>query len=182
MGPVNGAVNWRANWRANWGVKICFLTKIAADFRMSRSAYGFTKGNVLNFFIENWMLFALALASGTLLLIPVFQGALQSGLSPAVVVQLMNKERGVVVDVRTLAEYQAERIASAVHVELSELEAKLPQVLKNKSQALILVCESGMRSIKAQQVAQKLGYEQAHSLSGGMKAWKEATLPTQTQS
>ena len=28
----------------------------------------------------------------------------------------------------------------------------------------------------------KLGYEQAHSLSGGMKAWKEATLPTQTQS
>jgi hypothetical protein len=164
------------------GYQKVFRTKVGIDFRMPGSAYCFFKGNVLNFFTENWMLFALALASGAMLLIPVFQGAMQSGLSPALVVQLMNKERGVVVDVRTLAEYQAERIAGAVHVELAELEAKLPQIHKNKSQALILVCESGMRSIKGMQVAKKLGYEQAHSLSGGMKAWKEATLPTQTQS
>jgi rhodanese-related sulfurtransferase len=142
----------------------------------------FIKGNVLNFITENWMLFALALVSGSMLLIPIFQGALQPGLTPSLVVQLMNKERAVVVDVRTLAEHQAERIAGAVHIELSELEAKLPQVHKNKAQALVLVCESGMRSIKGMQVAKKLGYEQAHSLSGGMKAWKEATLPTQTQS
>ena len=84
--------------------------------------------------------------------------------------------------VRTMVEYQAERIAGSVHVDLSELEAKFPQVHKNKAQPLVLVCESGMRSVKGLQVAQKLGYEQAHSLSGGMKAWKEATLPTQTQS
>ena len=142
----------------------------------------FIKGNVLNFITENWMLFALALVSGSMLLVPVLQGSMQSGLTPSLVVQLMNKERAVVIDVRTMVEYQAERIAGSVHVDLSELEAKLPQVHKNKAHPLVLVCESGMRSVKGLQVAQKLGYEQAHSLSGGMKAWKEATLPTQTQS
>jgi rhodanese-related sulfurtransferase len=136
----------------------------------------------LNFITENWMLFALALVSGTLLLVPVLQGAMQSGLTPSMVVQLMNKERALVVDVRSEAEFQAERIAGAVHIELSQLQDTLPQVHKNKSQPLVLVCESGMRSVKGAQVAQKLGYEQAHSLSGGMKAWKEATLPTQTSS
>jgi rhodanese-related sulfurtransferase len=50
-------------------------------------------------------------------------------------------------------------------------------VAKNKSQPLILVCASGLRSKRAVAVAKKLGYEQAHSLTGGLKAWKEANLP-----
>jgi rhodanese-related sulfurtransferase len=42
---------------------------------------------------------------------------------------------------------------------------------------LIMVCDSGVRSKRAQAVAQKLGYEKVHSLQGGLKAWKEANLP-----
>ena len=62
---------------------------------------------------------------------------------------------------------------------LDQLEQQLAGVAKNKSQPLILVCASGLRSKRAVAVAKKLGYEQAHSLTGGLKAWKEANLPVE---
>jgi rhodanese-related sulfurtransferase len=65
-------------------------------------------------------------------------------------------------------------------VPLAQLEAQLPQVAKNKSAPLILVCQSGVRSARATAVARKLGYENAQSLSGGMKAWQAASLPVLT--
>jgi rhodanese-related sulfurtransferase len=81
------------------------------------------------------------------------------------------------VDVCGADEFAAGHVAGAKNVPLSELEAKLPGVVKNKALPLILVCASGMRSSRAVAIAKKLGYEQAQSLSGGLKAWKAANLP-----
>jgi rhodanese-related sulfurtransferase len=39
------------------------------------------------------------------------------------------------------------------------------------------VCQTGARSGRAVAAAKKLGYEQAQSLAGGLKAWKTASLP-----
>jgi rhodanese-related sulfurtransferase len=44
---------------------------------------------------------------------------------------------------------------------------------------LILVCASGARSSRAVATAKKLGYENVHSLSGGMGAWRSASLPVE---
>ena len=66
---------------------------------------------------------------------------------------------------------------AARHLPLAELEARLPEVAKNKALPLVLVCASGMRSSRAVSVARKLGYEKVFSLRGGMNAWKEANLP-----
>jgi hypothetical protein len=65
----------------------------------------FYRGSVLKFIIDNWMLIAVALVSGLLLVTPVLQGAMDSGLSSTLVVQMMNKERACLVDVRSLPEY-----------------------------------------------------------------------------
>ena len=62
---------------------------------------------------------------------------------------------------------------------LDELDARLSSVVKNKALPVVLVCASGMRSRRAVAVAKKLGYEQAQSLAGGLKAWKEANLPVE---
>jgi rhodanese-related sulfurtransferase len=51
--------------------------------------------------------------------------------------------------------------------------------VKNKTLPLVLVCQSGARSGKAVEVAKKLGYAQAQSLQGGLKAWKAANLPVE---
>jgi rhodanese-related sulfurtransferase len=133
----------------------------------------------VKFIIDNWMLISLALITGGMLLWPVLQGAATAGLSPASAVQLMNREKAVVIDVCEPGEFAAGHVVGSRNIPLSQLEAKLGGTVKNKSLPLILVCQSGMRSGKAVAIAQKLGYEQAQSLAGGLSAWKSANLPVE---
>ncbi|OYT92621.1 MAG: sulfurtransferase [Burkholderiales bacterium PBB3] len=131
----------------------------------------------MKFILDNWHLIAIALASGGLLLWPVLQGAVASGLEPSAAVQLINRQKAVVVDVCEAVEFAAGHIVGAKNIPLGELEGRLATVVKNKSLPLILVCQSGARSGRAVAVAKKLGYEQAQSLGGGLAAWKAANLP-----
>lgn len=124
------------------------------------------------------MLISIAVASGSMLLLPAITGGMAAGdLTASSAVQLMNREKAVVVDVCEMAEFAAGHIVGAKNIPLGDLEAKLPGAVKNKTLPLILVCASGMRSGRAVAIAKKLGYEQAQSLGGGLKAWKEANLP-----
>ena len=131
----------------------------------------------MDFVLANWMLIAVALVSGGMLLMPMLTGGGGAGLTPAAAVQLINREKAVVIDVCEPAEYQAGHVGGARSIPLGELEAKLPGVVKNKATPLVLVCASGMRSGRAVAIAKKLGYENAQSLSGGLKSWREASLP-----
>ncbi|MEN9329551.1 MAG: hypothetical protein RLZZ484_739 [Pseudomonadota bacterium] len=133
----------------------------------------------MKFILDNWMLISVALASGFMLFLPVMQGAATAGLSPQQAVQMINREKAQVIDVCSAEEFAAGHLIGARHVPLDQLEQQLAGVAKNKSQPLILVCASGMRSKRAVAVAKKLGYEQAHSLTGGLKGWKEANLPVE---
>lgn len=133
----------------------------------------------MKFILDNWMLIAIAVASGSMLLLPVIQGAAMAGLDPAGAVQLINREKAVVVDVCEPNEFAAGHVGGAKNLPLGELEAKLAGVVKNKSVPLILVCQSGARSGRAVAIAKKLGYEQAQSLGGGLAAWKAASLPVE---
>ena len=131
----------------------------------------------MKFIVDNWMLLLVALSSGAMLLWPALQGATQSGLTPAGAVQLINRERAVVVDVCEAEEFAAGHVGGAKNIPLNQLEEKLPATVKNKGLPLILVCQSGARSGRALAIAKKLGYEQAQSIGGGLGAWKTANLP-----
>lgn len=133
----------------------------------------------MNFFLENWTLFLLATTSGAMLLWPVLGKGAQGGLSPNEAVMLMNREKAVVVDVCEPAEYTAGHVAGSKNIPVAQLESQLGAAVKNKATPLILVCASGMRSSRAVSIATKLGFEKAHSLSGGMGAWRQAGLPVQ---
>jgi len=133
----------------------------------------------VKFFIDNWMLIAIALSSGGLLLWPVFQGATAVGIDSGKAIQLINREKANVVDVSDAAEFAAGHIVGSKNLPLADLEAKLAGAVKNKNLPLVLVCQSGARSAKAVNIAKKLGYEQAQSMQGGLKAWKLANLPVE---
>ena len=133
----------------------------------------------MQFFIDNWMLISVAFVSGAMLLWPVVQGATSGGLSAASAVQLINRERAVVVDVCEAEEFAAGHVGGAKNVPLGQLERRLPEVVKNKTVPLILVCARGARANRALGVAKKLGYDKAQVLGGGMKAWKDANLPVE---
>jgi rhodanese-related sulfurtransferase len=68
-------------------------------------------------------------------------------------------------------------LIGARHVPLDRLQDDLAKTVPDKKRPLILVCHSGMRSQKALVIAKAQGYEQAHSLGGGLKIWQEANLP-----
>lgn len=135
--------------------------------------------NGVKFLIDNWTLVLLALTSGGMLLWPVLGKGAQGGLSPNEAVMLMNREKAVVVDVCEPQEYAAGHVNGAKNIPLSQLESQLASAIKNKTNPLILVCASGVRSSRAVAIANKLGFEKAHSLAGGMGAWRQAGLPIQ---
>ena len=131
----------------------------------------------MKFLIDNWMLISIAIASGGMLLWPLIAGGMNAGaLNASGAVQLINREKAVVIDVCEPAEFAAGHVGGAKNVPLGELEAKLSSVVKNKALPLILVCASGARSGRAVAIVEKLGYEQAQSVGGGLTAWKDANL------
>jgi len=133
----------------------------------------------VNFVVDNWMLMLVALSSGAMLFWPALRGATGAGLTPAAAVQLINREKAVVIDVCEAQEFAAGHVGGAKHIPLNQLEQKLPGLVKNKALPLILVCQSGARSGRAVAIARKLGYTQVQSLGGGIGAWKTASLPVE---
>ena len=133
----------------------------------------------MKFFVDNWMLILIALSSGGMLLWPMVQGAKGGALTVQGAVQLINRERGVMVDVRDAAEFAAGHPTGARNVPLDQLDDKLPAAVKNKGVPLLLICGTGARAQRAVAKAKKLGYEQAQAVAGGLKSWKEANLPVE---
>jgi rhodanese-related sulfurtransferase len=131
----------------------------------------------VKFFIDNWMLIALAMFSGALLLAPIIQGAVATGLGANEAVQLMNREKAVVIDICEPSEFSAGHVVGAKNIPIGDLQVKLGSAVKNKKLPIILVCQSGARSGRAVATAKGLGFEQVHSLGGGLMAWKAANLP-----
>lgn len=133
----------------------------------------------MNFIIDNWYLILLALVSAAMLLLPLAKGGAGGSLTAANAVQLINREKAVVIDVCEPEEYAAGHVKGARNVPLGELQERLPGMVKNKALPVVLVCAKGARAARAEGVAKKLGYARAQALAGGMKAWREANLPVE---
>ena len=133
----------------------------------------------MNFLLQNWYLIAVALVSGGLLLWPLLvSGAQGSALSPAEAVQLVNREKGVLIDVSEPEEFAKGHVVGARNIPFGQLEGhkSLPS---NKALPLVLVCPTGARAGRAAGILRKLGYEKAQAMAGGLKAWREANLPVE---
>jgi rhodanese-related sulfurtransferase len=133
----------------------------------------------VKFFVDNWYLIVMALVSGGLLLWPrIRAGGGAGAVSTAEAVQLINRERAVLIDVSEPAEYAAGHPGGAKNVPLGGLETSndLP---KNKALPLVVVCATGSRASRAVGILHKLGFANARPLAGGLKAWREANLPVE---
>lgn len=133
---------------------------------------------MLDFLIANWYWALLLVVSGVLLAFPeLFGGAGTQGLNLNEAILKINREKAVLIDIREPAERTTETIAQAKYLSLDELEEKIPKLVKNKTLPVLFICHSGVRSVRAAKQARKLGYENSHSVSGGILAWKKANMP-----
>ncbi|MDR5819055.1 MULTISPECIES: rhodanese-like domain-containing protein [unclassified Caballeronia] len=137
----------------------------------------------MKFFTEyqNIALIVIALVSGALLLWPAIMRRGRGGISAAEATTLINRRNAVVVDLRPAAEFANGHLPSARNLEVSELQAKIGQIAKNKSNPVVLVCQTGQQSQRASRSVSEAGYAEVHVLEGGVDAWQKAGMPVVKQ-
>jgi molybdopterin/thiamine biosynthesis adenylyltransferase len=80
----------------------------------------------------------------------------------------------VVVDVREQHEFEESHLPGAKHVPRGYLESRIEGAAPDKSERVIVYCQSGQRSaLAADTLQQQLGYENVESMEGGITLWKD---------
>ena len=90
----------------------------------------------------------------------------------------------LVVDIREPNEYREGAIAGAIHVPrgMIDLLADHEYIerdvrLQDRSRPILLYCRSGLRSVLAADVLQRMGFTDVVSMAGGITDWKLVKLP-----
>jgi len=131
-------------------------------------------------FISNHYLLSLALVVVTYLLI---QDLVEStfnkyeGLSPLLAVTKMNSDSTTIVDVRDPHEFIKGHIEDAINIPLGKFSDKLDTLAKHKNSPIIVVCQTGTRSVPACKTLTKSEFEHVFNITGGMQAWEDNKLP-----
>jgi rhodanese-related sulfurtransferase len=141
----------------------------------------------VKFFVDNWILLLVAFVSGAMLVWPMVRrgGAGATSVGTGEAVRLINREKGVLIDVSEPAEFAAGHAAGARHIPLAQLEGKEgkdgkglhKELPANKAWPLLVMCPNGGRAARAAAALRKAGHERAVAVSGGTNAWREAQLP-----
>jgi rhodanese-related sulfurtransferase len=88
--------------------------------------------------------------------------------------QLSGGTAPLLIDVRSPAEWERERIDGALNLPLSQLTARLGEVPLD--QPLLTYCASGYRSAIAASVLKRAGFAEVSDLVGGTAAWQARSL------
>ncbi|MBS1185436.1 MAG: rhodanese-like protein [Proteobacteria bacterium] len=132
----------------------------------------------MQFLQENWMLVALAVVSGAMLVWNFIGGSL-SGVEQADTLKAtrLYNDDALVLDVREDKEYAAGHIPKAKHIPLGQLAGRLQEIEKFKGKPILVTCRSGHRSARACGMLKKAGFETVYNQAGGILAWERASLP-----
>lgn len=83
--------------------------------------------------------------------------------------KMFNDKNVQFIDVRTPQEYQANHRKPFKNIPLSQLAQQINKIDENKE--VVVICQSGMRSMKAAKILKKQGFENVTNVKGGMSAW-----------
>ncbi|MEQ1620778.1 MAG: rhodanese-like domain-containing protein [Methylococcales bacterium] len=98
-------------------------------------------------------------------------------ISPKQAAAEFSEKKAIIVDVREDNEWQEQHIPGAIHIPLGQLKARLSELEAYKNSEIITQCRSGGRSAKAVDQLKTAGFNNVHSLEGGIQAWEKEGLP-----
>ncbi len=98
-------------------------------------------------------------------------------VGPQQATELINREDGVVLDVRSMADFNKGHIIRAINIPISGLQNQLGQLEKYKKKPIIVACRSGAQSSLACKQLQRNGFERVYNLKGGILGWQSKNLP-----
>ena len=129
-----------------------------------------------DFLLANWLWVALAMASA-LGLSWSFARSAAVALEPSRAVQVIEREGGVFLDIRSAAEFSRGHIVRAVNLPAEEIPKRAKEIGRYKEKPVVVVCQQGIRAKHAVRKLVELGFQKPATLAGGMNAWRDAQLP-----
>ena len=131
----------------------------------------------MNFILDNLLLVGIVVMSGVALLLPALMPRGKRA-SATEVVQIINRGKNVLLDVRTAEEFAAGHLRDAKNIPLADFDKRLGELEKSKGKSIVVVCQTGARADKAVRLLQAAGFDDVVALEGGLAAWQAASLPT----
>lgn len=131
----------------------------------------------MKFILDNIWAVSFAAATGLALLIPALMPRGKRA-SPLEVVQMINRGKTVLVDVRTAEEFAGGHLRDAKNIPLADFATRIGELDKSKGKNIVVVCQTGARADKAIKLLQDAGFADVVGLDGGVAAWQAASLPT----
>ncbi len=92
-------------------------------------------------------------------------------------VQSADRQKTMLIDVRTVAEHELGTIEGAVNIPLDDLRDRIHEIPKDKE--VVVFCAVGLRGYLAERILRGRGYDNVRNLSGGYKHYAAATMPLQ---
>lgn len=81
---------------------------------------------------------------------------------------IKNKEKFLLLDVRTEEEYDAKHIPNAINIPLYDLDSQIEHLERYKDNKIVLYCRSGHRSLIAAQLLYENGFKHLYNLKEGI--------------
>jgi rhodanese-related sulfurtransferase len=100
-------------------------------------------------------------------------------ISPQEAHEQVQRGEAVLIDVREEAEFRQGRAQGAKHLSKGVIEVEIEEQVPDPNQVIIAYCGGGSRSALVADNLQKMGYTNVRSMTGGMRGWAEAGLPTE---
>ncbi|WP_106476729.1 rhodanese-like domain-containing protein [Phytohalomonas tamaricis] len=101
-----------------------------------------------------------------------------TGVTSGEATALVNREDGVIVDIREANEFKAGHIAGAINIPNSKFDTRMNELKKHQDKPVIVVCKTGQKAGIIVEKLKKEGYSRAAKLKGGMEQWQADSLPT----
>lgn len=130
----------------------------------------------IEFIINHWVLSTLWVIS-LAAIIAYQRRTAGSTVGPQQAVMLINRNDGIVVDVREKKEFESGHIVDAINIPLAKLKQRMSELQKHKDKPVIVVCKLGQQSSEASRTLKDEGYENVYRLTGGITEWKAQSLP-----
>ena len=87
----------------------------------------------------------------------------------------------LMLDMRAPQEFAVGHIPGAVNVPHTTLSNRLEALQLSQDKEVVVYCEAGVRSMKAEKILRQAGFAKVRHLEGDMAAWRCSSLPLGTQ-
>ncbi len=92
-------------------------------------------------------------------------------------IQMQAEQPPLILDVRTKSEYNTGHIPGAININFKELKKRIHEIDDWKKSTVIVYCERGIRAKIAETTLHQAGFQSILHLEGDMSAWRNNSLP-----